>query len=238
MSTAQNIVDEVRGELNDEVTTNFRFSDADMLDFVNAGQREIVTLLPEANVIEAIVSITFDNQMRFTIPSDGIKFIKVAANWDLTNTERGPIIRRMDIDAMEGAFQQWAMMTIREWPNVPNFEDIHTDVYFEHYMHDPREPTVYYLYPPLGGDNFSILLVYAQLPADLTALGDTFALDDQYQNAMVEYVLYRCLSRDGRYGAGTDARKELLDNFRSVLGLQPQQEERVGPRQSRPPRGP
>ncbi len=242
MSTAQNIVDEVRGELNDEVTSNFRFSNADMLTFVNAGQREIVTLLPEANIIEVLAhSIVFDKQTRHIIPADGIKFIKVSGNYDAVNTQRGPSVRRVDRDALDGTWEHWAEglgADVREWPNVPGFQEIHTTVRFEHYFHDPREPTIYYLYPASDGTDEDISLVYCQLPADLTGLGDTFALDDQYQNAMVEYVLYRCLSRDGRYGAGTDARKELLNNFRSVLGLQPQQEERVGPRQSRPPEGP
>ena len=238
MSTLQNIVDEVRGELNDENTANLRYSDADMLSFCNAGQREIVTLIPEANTIEVITAINTDNQMRHTLPADGIKFIKVSSNQDVTNTVRGPMIRRMDIDALEGAFEFWGMMPIREWPRVPNFSDIHTEVYYEHFAHDPREPTIYYLYPPNEAPNFSINLVYSQLPADATLLSDTFALDDQYQNAMVEYVLYRALSRDGRYGPGTSARKELLNNFRQVLGLEVQQAERVGPGASSPPEGP
>ncbi len=79
-------------------------------------------------------------------------------------------------------------------------------------------------------------IVCSTLPTDGTALSDTFALDDQYQNAMVEYVLYRCLSRDGRYGPGTSARKELLNNFRQVLGLEVQQAERIGP--DKPGEGP
>jgi hypothetical protein len=238
MSTAQEIVTEVRGELNDEDTSDLRWSDADMLVYVNAGQREIVTLLPEANTIEAITTVNTDNQSRHTIPSDGIKFIKVSSNYDVTNTVRGPMLRRMDIDALEGAFEFWGMIPIREWPRVPNFEDIHTEVRYENFAHDPREPTIFYMYPGNVTNNFSIQLVYAQLPADLTGLGDTFLLDDQYQNAMVEYVLYRCLSRDGRYGPGTSARKELLNNFRQVLGLEVQQAERVGPGASSPPEGP
>lgn len=240
MSLAQDIVDEVRGELNDEDTTNLRWSDADMLLFVNAGQREIVTLLPEANIIEATQTITQGTGAKQTIPSDGVKFIKCSSARDNTNSQRGPMMRRVELDAMNSLFYEWPHFDSDiQQPRVPNFTDIHTDVHYELFAHDPREPYEYWLYPapPAAGSTY-VNLIYAQLPADLTALSDTFLLDDQYQNAMVEYVLYRCLSRDGRYGAGTDARKELLNNFRQVLGLQPQQEERVGPRQSRPPKGP
>ncbi len=71
-----------------------------------------------------------------------------------------------------------------------------------------------------------------------SVLSATFALDDQYQNAMVEYILYRCLSRNARYSPGTAAQKRLWDNFLQVLGLMVAQEERLGPEASAPPEGP
>ena len=240
MSLASDIVDEVRGELNDEDTSNLRWSDADMLVFVNAGQREIVTLLPEANMVEAINTITQGSSTKQTIPSDGIKFIKCISARDNTNSVRGPMMRRVERDALDSLFLEWSHPDVDvDQPRVPNFTNIHTDVRYEQFAHDPREPYEYWIYPvpPVSGTTF-LSFVYCQLPADLVALSGTFALDDQYQNAMVEYVIYRCLSRDGRYGAGSENRQELLNNFRQVLGLEPIQADRVGPESSRPPEGP
>ena len=146
MSTAQNIVDEVRFQLNDEDTSNFRWSDAEMLIYVNAGQRQIVLLVPESNIIEALTTITAASGARQTIPADGVKFIKVSSNYDAVNAERGSAITQVEIDAMDSLMPNWQYGQT-EWPRVPNITDEFAALFFEHYMHDPREPTVYYLYP-------------------------------------------------------------------------------------------
>ena len=239
MSTGQNIVDEVRAQLNDEDTNNLRWTDTEMLRFVNAGQRQIVMFVPEANIIEATFSVTADSDARQTIPADGVKFIKITANDDTGNTQRGPAITQIDIDAIDSSFPDW-MYTATIWPRTETLNDVHSDsVNFEHYMHDPREPKIFYLYPaPDLSTTHSVFLVYAQLPTDLSALSNTFALDDEYQNAMVEYVQYRALSKDGRYGAGADLRRDLWNNFRQALGLKIEGDARVGPGSSQPPAGP
>lgn len=237
MSTGQDIVDEARAQLNDEDTSNFRWTDAEMLRFVNAGQRQTVTFLPEANIIEAQVTIAADSGPRQTLPADGIKFIKVANNFDTTNSVRGPALRYAEMDALDAFFPEWGYSET-ELPRVPNFEDQYTEVRFEHYMHDPREPKVYYLYPfPSTINTNDIMLVYSQLPADLTALGDTVVLTDEYQNAMIDYVIYRALSKDGRYGVSSDRRRELWDNYLRSLGFKVQQEVRVDPKTNSPPEG-
>ena len=239
MSTLQNIVDEVRGELNDEDTSNLRFSDAEMLRFCNAGQREIVTLLPEANTIEQQFQVDDDEDARQTIPITGIKFIKVSSNFDTVAMERGPMLRMIEFDALDTMTGAWINEALPNEPNVPTIQDIYTNVRFENYAHDPRDQKAFWLYPPPHLTlNFDIMLVFSQLPTDAAMLSTTFALSDEYQNAMVEYVLYRCLSRDGRYGPGTSARKELLNNFRQVLGLKVLQDARLDPQQFAPPEGP
>ncbi len=129
MSTLQHIVDEVRGELNDEVTTNYRWSDADMLVFCNAGQREIVTLLPEANMVETTETITQGTGIKNSIPSNAIKFIKAVSARDNTNSVRGPMLRRVEMGAQDDAFLTWPhFITDVDWPRVPEQKDFNTDV--------------------------------------------------------------------------------------------------------------
>ena len=242
MSTGQDIVDEVRSQLNDEDVTNLRWTDAEFLRYVNSGQRQVVIFVPEANIIEAQITIVADSGSRQTIPSDGVKFIKVSANFDTVDTVRGPAIRRVELNALDSAFSEWDYRTISatgEQPNVPNFESEFTDVYYEHYAHDSREPKVYYLYPrPRNLFAFDIMLVYSQLPADLTALSDPVVLTDEYQNAMVDYVIYRALSKDNRYGVDDEKRRALWNMFKLTLGMKVQQEVRVTAKANAPPEGP
>ena len=55
MATGRDVVDEVRAALNDEDEDAYRWSDEELLRLINAAQRQIVMLLPEANVVDEVV---------------------------------------------------------------------------------------------------------------------------------------------------------------------------------------
>ncbi len=243
MSTGQNIVDEVRAQINDEDTNNLRWSDAEMLRYVNAGQRQIVHFVPESNIRTDIVSVSSDSDARRTIPAGGIKFIR-ASSLDSINElpDDSGVMREVELDAMDTLFPEWQYTQV-EQPRVPRPADFlgSGNSKFEHYMHDPREPKVFYIWPPppTSGSIGGLGVTYVDLPSDLAALANTFALRDEYQNAMVIYVTYRCLRKDGRHGGGVTLRKSMWDDFRSALGLQIEATERVSPENPRnaPPTG-
>ena len=146
MATGQNIVDEVRAQLQDEDTSNLRWTDVEMLRYVNAAQRQIVVFLPEANIIEFRFVPVIADGARQTIPADGIKFIQVRSNFDNEFSHDGPNVRYVELDAMDSLFPTW------QYPqagltNVPKIADEFTFVNYEHYMHDPTEPKSFYVYP-------------------------------------------------------------------------------------------
>jgi hypothetical protein len=82
---------------------------------------------------------------------------------------------------------------------------------------------------PAAAATAQLKVQYSKLPTALTALSDTFALNDEYLNAEIEYVMFRCLMKDGRYGMDTSRRQDLWNNFRAALGLKPEVEKRVDP---------
>ena len=233
MTTGTNIATEVRTQLNDGDTNNYRWSDAELLLYINAGQRQIVTLVPEANVVEE--QVTLSDAVRQTLPSGGVKFFGVW-NYDGAAGVRGPAITPIERDALDTSFPEWSYAGhMATHMNYPTFEDEHTEFLFEHYWHDPREPKAYYLFPPTDGETPDVLLRYAKLPTALGSLSGTFALGDEYLNAEVEYVTYRCLMKDGRYSAHPSRRQELWNNFRQALGLKIESDDRVDPATKRPP---
>lgn len=75
MATGQNIADEVRTQLNDGDAAALRWSDAEILSYINAALREIVLLVPEANVADEVVSTV--NDFKQTLPARGTKFLDV-----------------------------------------------------------------------------------------------------------------------------------------------------------------
>jgi hypothetical protein len=247
VSTGTNIVDEVRAQLNDSDSANYRWSDAEMLRYVNAGQRQIVHMVPESNVITTSVSTPTANEVRHTIPAGGIKFVSLFSADSQNETSPANAIRECSLDSMNTLFPEWSYSQV-EQPRVPNLHDIWNpgssgdgQLRYENFMHDPVEPKIYYVYPipPASGDSADLEVVYVDLPSDNAGLGNNFRLRDHYQNAMVLYVTYRCLRKDGRQGGGRALRTQLWNDFRTALGLSIQGATRVSPDNPRnaPPRG-
>lgn len=235
MAIGQDIVDEVRAELNDEDTGDLHWSDADMLRYVNAAQRRIVILVPEANVVEEQVVIT-NNDVRQVLPAGGIKFLDVD-NYDATNSARGPRITQVEFDAMNSAFPSWGAKTL--YATKLTYPDAVTEYVvsqWDHYAHDPREPKTYYLFPSTTSDLFEVLLKYVKVPTALGTLAGTFALPDEYINAAKLYIRYRALETDTRYSSGSIRRTEAYNRFLAQLGLHEEAvNNRLDPNSPRPP---
>jgi hypothetical protein len=236
LATGQEIADEVRLQLNDNDTSNYRWSDAELLGYINAGGRQIVLLMPEANVVREQTTIAAGSGSRQSLPANGVKFFDVA-NYDATLGEPGPPIRAVERDVLDTFMPEWsyesAIAARWSWDDA---ESKYTNVRFESHFHDPRQPKEYFLFPPADASTgFDVFLTFSKLPTALTVLGDTYGLNDEYINATVDYVTYRCLMKDGRYGLGPEERRELWNNFLRTLGLKIESDGRVDPNRSRPP---
>lgn len=234
MTTGTNIATEVRLQLNDGDASNYRWSDAELLLYVNAGQRQIVFLLPEANVVSETTALS--DTVRQTLPAGGVKFISVENDDDDDNP--GPAITVVERDSLDSSFPEWGYPAHQgSHLNYATAEDEHGEYFVEHVMHDPREPKTFFVFPPPNGSAQDVQLQYSKLPTALGALSGTFALSDEYLNAEIEYVIYRCLMKDGRYSMPAERRQELWNNFLRALGLKIEADARVDPSQNNRPPG-
>lgn len=228
MPTGQDVVDEVRIQIHDTDPTAYRWTDAELLGYINAGQRQIVTLVPEANTVESTVDFTAADAgiARRTLPAGGIKFIRATNNLekDGANYERQSPLRYAEKDALDSYDPTWEYTPAAD-----------ADNYFKHYCHERREPKVFYLFPaPPNTETRSVGIVHSAVPADLTDLGDDLSLDDAYFNAYVTYVTFRALSKEARQSLPS-ARQELWENFLTSLGMKKKAEMLVSPENNAPP---
>ena len=85
-----------------------------------------------------------------------------------------------------------------------------------HYMYDPRDPKVFYVYPPAASTGASVDLVYSAYPSDITEPADgavfsavtgNISLPDIYANILADYIMYRAYTKDTEY-AGNAARAQ------------------------------
>jgi hypothetical protein len=226
MATVQNLIDEVREIIHDTVAT-YRWADVELIRYCNAGIRQTIVLVPEANATESVETVS-NNIARQAIPSGGIKFIKISRNYADDGTTPQGAVRYVEKDALDTYNPTWEYdVTVKA--DAANF--------FEHYMHDPREPKAYYLYPAAGASK-KVAVVYSFRPTAHTLVGDTFALDDEYLNAVIQYMIYRALTKEARETMPASYRQELWENYLTALGLQRQANELISPENNNAPEAP
>lgn len=229
-ATVQDVIDEVRFTIHDTQASTYRWTDVELIDYVNAASRQIVTLVPEANIVDTIVSIT-NMIAKQVIPTGGIKFIKVLNNVSEADgtTVQGPV-RQVEKDALDSYDPDWEYdVTIKVLPSSSDF--------FDHFCHDPRDKKAYYLYPPASTTAYAKIQNSA-IPASVTAVGNTIPLGDEYLEAYNAYVIYRSLTKESRDTLPSTFRQELWNNFLSSLGQKLQADQRVSPEQNMPPEAP
>lgn len=210
MSTAAAIINVVRDLLNDTDNTAYRWSDAELLRYISAGQRQIVSFRPDANTVETTHTVA-DTNPRRVIPTDGFKFVKVVCNI-AQNGDRSSRVQNIQQDVMDSIEPNWRGNT----PAAPD-----ADNYYSAYVYDPRDRKAFWLYPrPAVGRNVYIL--YAATPVDVTGTATTLTLSSDFDNALIEYVMYRALMKDGRYTRPSDHVQTHWNAFVQALGLNAQ----------------
>lgn len=226
MSTAQDVINEVRRTIHDE-NAPFRWSDSELLSYVNAGERQTVIFLPDANTVETIVDTLTSRVARQSLPAGGIKFIKIARNYADDGTTPQGNVRYVEKDALDTFEPTWEYVSAKA----------DGDNYFEHYCHDSREPGIYYVYPAPAADNKQIAVVYSAVPVALPDVTQDLVLDDEFFNGTVQYTIYRALTKESRDTLPGAFRQELWQNYLTALGLHKEAEDEVSPANNRAPEG-
>jgi len=204
---AQALIRRVVETLQD--TTSIRWPVAELVRYLNDGQREIIVHRPDAMVTNASVSLASGTKQ--SLPANGAKLIDVVRN-SAGNKRAIRMCAREILDAQSPG-----------WHNLSGVTEI------VHFMFDPRDPKVFYVYPPAAVSGASVDLVYSALPTDIAepAAGTDFAavsgnisVPDIYSNALQDYVLYRAYTKDSQY-AGNEARAQArYAAFANALGIE------------------
>ena len=138
----------------------------------------------------------------------------------------------VELDAMDSAFPEWTFISSHA-TNL-NYPDPAGDSQCDHFAHDPREPSVYHVFPSFAA-TFDIFLTYAKFPTATTDLADTYPLGDEYFDAAVALVKARMLEKDGRHGSASDRRVDAYNDFLRALGTKVDSEAEFDPSKNRPP---
>jgi len=185
------VIDRAQRILND--VTGVRWTTANLLDWLNEGQKATVRIAPEAYLVTAILQLTRGVRQNLTalaataateVPLRLVEVTRTVT--DATGYPALRVIRMVTRRALDQANPEW-----------PTETEVAT---VEHYMFDSRNPKEFMVYPPQLAAGAFVEAVYSALPPDLSAEGDPISLDDSYAAPLVDYIVHRALSTDAEYG--------------------------------------
>jgi hypothetical protein len=122
------------------------------------------------------------------IPEDCTQLLDVMRNVKSDGSASTPIsiADRKDIDNTDPAWH-----TRRAGPT-------------RNYVTDERSPTTFYVWPPAVA-NAAVEALVAVPPPAVAELADTLALRPEFSNAVINWALYRCHTKDSEYAQGAIA---------------------------------
>ncbi len=225
-TAAKSILQRVVGTLQDEASV--RWTVAELVRYLNDGQREIALLRPDL----VSKTIVFDcvAGSKQSLPVDASALVDILGN-AATTSAKGPvtIADRTLLDAIEPG-----------WRYAPQSVDI------VHYTHDLRDPRVFYTYPPATAQA-KLDLIHTALPAPIaepTADGATFndvtgdiGFPDIYANALADYILCRAYTKDSEYASNATRAQAHYAAFGGALGTDLKSAVAISPNQAGSVRG-
>lgn len=215
--TAGNIIDKAGILLQD--LTNTRWTEAELLGWLNDGQREIVKLKPETSITN-LDSYTLTAGTKQTLPDGtgtepaGIVLIDVPRNVAVASS--GGVIRLIPRRILDDQIGTW--------------HRAEGTVEIKHYTYDRRDPKHFYVYPPALA-TAEVELIYSSAPTDCTSSAATISIDDVYANDLLNYIVYMAYLKDADYTVNGARASSLRAAFFQGLSLKEQAETVTEPKQ-------
>lgn len=206
--TAQSIIRRAVETLQDN--TSVRWPVPELVRYLNDGQREVVLYRPDAMVTSTTHTLTVGTKQ--TLPANGSKLIDVRRNAAASSAKKA--VRQVNREILDAQLPGWHALT----PSV--------DIL--HFTYDPRDPKVFFVYPP-ATSTAQLEIVYSAYPTDVSEPADgslynsvvgDISLPDIYGNVLQDYVLYRAYSKDSEYAGNAARAQAYYAAFANALGIE------------------
>lgn len=168
---AQQILRKARVLLSDPDAV--RWSDADLLGWLNSGQLQIVAVRPDAKATKVDQALVPGVEQ--AIPANGTKLLDVVRN---IPGRAVTLISRDQLNAYDVDWYSAAASTA-----------------IKHYTFDDSDPKSFEVYPPAAA-GAKVRLLYAAIPTDCAALDSPIDLDAIYEGPLIDFVCYRAWAQD------------------------------------------
>lgn len=198
--TANEIITRISIDLGNPEKT--KWTETELLGYLNEAQRTVVLVLPESNMVSTTINLVEGTKQ--TLPTDGYRLLDITRNMGNNGTTPGNAVRAIERSTLD--------------QTTPNWHTANPDSEVEQFIYDIRNRKTFYVQPPQpSSSRGSVEVIYAQIPGDV-AIGDTIALDDIYQPAIVAYMMYLAYMKDSMANMNKIAvAREHLERFMTLL---------------------
>ncbi len=179
-----------------------------LIPYLNLGIIEIIVLKPGAYTTSADLALAAGALQTLTASY----FALIDAVCNLPNDVPGATITMLDKEAMDRLLPAW--MT---FPTSGTVSFV---------VLDPRDPKRYYVFPPQPSPAGKMRAIVSAKPTELEAADSVFPLDDSYEPAAVDYLVYRCLAEETTVPNALNKATMFRQKFLEDLGLKSSVEEK------------
>lgn len=192
-----------------------RWPKQELLDYYNDATKAIVLVRPDAHTKNVeFICVAGTKQ---AMPADALRLIEVLRN------ANGKVIRFVPRKALDDSYPEW--------------HSGKTATSVDNYCYEERDPKTFYLHPgPAAAVKVDV--IYSVAPqskqladvenASTPAMAD---LDDIYINPIIDFMLYRCFSKDAEYAANSNRAAGHYNAFMQQLGEKTQADANMEARQ-------
>ena len=201
--TAKSILTRVVTQLADE--TSVRWTMPELVRYLNDAQREVLVYRPDATATTTTQALVAG--ARQPMPTNAYKLLDVYRNTGGTKAN----VRKIDMNLLDAQLPAWQGGV--------------TSTTIKHYMYDPRDIGVFYVYPPAAVGASLEMLVSAK-PTDITeqstleAVTGNISVNELFANALCDYVMYRAAAKDAEYTGNVARATAHYTAFQNAVGVE------------------
>lgn len=188
-----------------------RWTIPELISWINEAAGALVTMRPSAGAQVVVLTLKAGTQQ--LLDDKVVQLLDVVRNLEADETTPGRAIRLAERHLFDSSDPDW-----------------HTrpgKAVIKHYIYDDRTPNVFYVYPP-ALDGIKVQASLTSMPTLVTDQTDTLELDNQFESALVNYVVFRAMAKDSEYANGAIA-TGYYQAFQAALGGKDAGEQSVSP---------
>lgn len=216
---ASEIMDRAQRLIQD--ATNIRWPLVELLIWLNDAQREIVFQKPSALSVSRVLDLQAGTWQ--TLPQDALSLLQIIRNITAVNSETGArtggrAIRIVSRDVLDSQQADWHTS-----------DSTHYSAVVKHYIYNEEDTKSFYVFPGnTGTGKIEAVLSVEPTPVEIDEGDEPEAIESYavdiglpaiFSNAILDYICYRCYSKDAQYTANMQRAVAHYQQFANSVGI-------------------